>query len=155
MSETVKPLPKVAQLALRTLPWIILASGLIASVPSCQRIHDRYRLETDGIAVSGVVVWSSNIGTGTSNQSFRIKVAYRDAAAREWTRFFTVFSSQYRTGETVDLVYLPTDPEIAMLGGKEAGETHGQDLLAAGISALAVLAGGILVWLRRKRLQSD
>jgi hypothetical protein len=153
MSKAAQELPQVVRLVLRALPWIILATGLTAAYLSYQRIYDRYRFDADGIATSGVVVWASTIGTGTSNQSFRIRVVYRDTAEREWTRYFTVFSSQYREGQAVDVVYLPTNPEIAALGSKEAGETHGQDVLAAVISAIAILVGGIMVWLRRKRSQ--
>ncbi len=136
------------RLVLRALPWIIVATGLIVVGMSYQRIHDRYRLEAEGIAVPGVVEWASTLG-GTSNQSFRIRVAYQDKTGRTWRQYFSVFSSQYRAGEEVDVVYLPTDPETALLGTKEAGETHVHDMVAAVIGTLALLIGGVMLWLRR------
>jgi hypothetical protein len=150
MSKAGQQLPAVVRFALRWLPWIVLATGVVVVYVSYHRIRDRSRLQADGVAASGVVKWASSIGSGTSNQSFRISVVYQDRAGREWTRYFTVFSSQYRPGQTVDVVYLPTSPEIAVLGRNEAGETHAHDRLAAVIGVLAVLAGVVMVWLRRR-----
>jgi hypothetical protein len=140
-------LPAVVRFALRWLPWIILATGLVVVCVSCHRILDRSRLEAEGVAASGVVKWASTIGSGTSK---RISVVYQDRAGHEWTRYFTVFSSQYRAGQVVDVVYLPTSPEIAVLRRNEAGETHTHDKLAAVSGAVAVLAGVVMIWLRRR-----
>jgi hypothetical protein len=150
MSKAAQQLPAVVRFALRWLPWIVLATGLVVVYVSYHRIRDRSRLEAEGVAASGVVKWASSTGMGRSNQSFRISVAYRDRAGREWSRYFTVFSSQYRAGREVDVLYLPTSPEIAVLSRNEAGETHAHDRLAAVIGVLAVLAGVVMVWLRRR-----
>jgi hypothetical protein len=150
MSKAGQQLPAVVTFALRWLPWLVLATGLVVVYVSYHRIRDRSRLETDGVEASGVVKWASSTGMGRSNQSFRISVAYQDRAGREWTRYFTVFSSQYRAGQVVDVLYLPTSPEIAVLRSNDAGETHAHDRLAAVSGVLAVLAGGVMVWLRRR-----
>lgn len=150
MSRAGQQLPAVVRFALRWLPWIVLVTGLVVGYVSYHRIRDRSRLEAEGVAASGVVKWATSLGSGTSNQSFRINVVYQDRVGREWTRFFTVFSSQYREGQVVDILYLPTSPEIAVLGRNEAGETHAHDTVAAIIGALAVLAGVVMVGLRRK-----
>jgi hypothetical protein len=147
--------PELVRLVLRALPWIVFATGLIVLYVSYERIHDRYRVEADGVTVSGVVEWTSTVGTGTSNQSFRIKVVYQDLTGREWTRYFTVFSSQYRAGQAVDVVYLPSSPEIAILGKNEAGERHFHDMLAAVSGVVAVLIGSVMVWLRRAARRRD
>ncbi len=133
------------RLLLRILPPIILVAGLVTSYLSYQRIHDRSLLESEGVLATGVVKWASSTG-GQSNQTYRISVAYPDGSGREWRRYFTVFSSQYKPGQSVEVVYLPANPEVALLGRHEAAETHTQDLIAAVVGVIATIVGGIMAY---------
>jgi hypothetical protein len=128
---------------LRMLPVIILAAGLIASYVCYQRLHNRYMLETEGIAASGVVKWASGTG-GRSGNSYRISVGYPDRSGHEWLQYFTVFSGQYRAGQAVEVIYLPANPETALLGKREAGETRSQDLFGLVAGIIAVLIGAVM-----------
>jgi hypothetical protein len=128
---------------LRILPPIILVAGLVVSYVSYQRIYDRSLLATEGVVAAGVVKWASTTG-GQSNQSYRISVSYLDSNRHEWTRYFTVFSSQYRAGQSVTVTYLPANPDVALLGSNESGETHVHDVIAAVIGVIAVVVGGIM-----------
>jgi len=134
---------RFSRFMLRMLPAIILAVGLIASYVCYQRLHNRSLLETEGIAASGVVKWASSTG-GRSGNSYRISVGYPDRSGHEWLQYFTVFSGQYRAGQAVEVIYLPANPETALLGKSEAGETRSQDLFGLVAGIIAVLIGAVM-----------
>ena len=81
---------------------------------SFQRIRDRSRLEAEGVMTSGVVQWASATGGGSSN-NYRIRVLYHDTAGQPWSKYFTVFSSQYKAGQLVEVMYLPGHPATVLL----------------------------------------
>ena len=127
---------------LNVLPWIFLVSGILFLYIGYRRTQDRSRLETVGVRGTGTVQWA----TATGRTSNRIRVDYRDANGNSWTKDFTVFSSQYSPGESVRVLYLPSDPQVAMLGSEEAGETRRQDVITLGAGALFSLVGLVWVW---------
>jgi hypothetical protein len=124
------------------LPAIILAVGLIALYVGYSRMSERSLLEKEGMMTSGVVEWAG----GGARSYYSIRVRYRDGSGREWTRYFAVFSSQYRAGQSVEVVYLRTNPEVVMLGSHEAGETHGQEVVASVLGGIAVVVGGLMAF---------
>ena len=128
------------------LAWILLAAGVVTVTLCGQRFLDRHRLQSDGRLTSAVVKWATTTGA-RSNQ---IQVAYRDASAKTWTRDFAVFSTQYRVGQSIDVAYLPANPQIAILGPREAGVRSTQEAVAGalGVAALFVGAGWLLAVFR-------
>ena len=52
-----------------------------------------------------------------------------------------VFSTQYKAGQSVDIVYLPANPRIAILGPREAGVTSAQEGVGIAVGALFALIG--------------
>ena len=128
------------------LPWVLLAAGGISVVLCGQRLLDRHRLQSHGRVTSAVVQWATTTGA-RSNQ---IQVAFRDSSGKNWTKDFAVFSTQYRTGQPVEVVYLPADPQIAILGPGEAGVTSTQEAVGSAVGGVAVFisAGWLLAVLR-------
>jgi hypothetical protein len=124
---------------LQVLPAIVLALGLTVAAVSCQRIHDRSLLASEGVMVTGVVRRASS-----STRSNTISVGYRDSNEREWSKDFAVSSSQYRPGQSVEILYLPANPRVALLGSHEAGATHAQDIYAAVIGVILLAAGAVM-----------
>ena len=108
---------------LSVLPWLLLAAGAVVVALCGQRVCDRHQLEIEGRAASAIVEWA----TTTGSRSNQIQVAYRDANGGDWTKVFEVFSTQYKAGQSVDIVYLPTNPQIAILGRREVGITSAQE----------------------------
>jgi Protein of unknown function (DUF3592) len=130
------------------LPWLLVATGAVTVVLSGQRLLHRHQLQTDGRPTSAIVQWVTTTGA-RSNQ---IEVAFRDASGKEWTKDFAVFSSQYRAGQSVGVVYLPINPQVAILGLREAGVTTRQEAVGAAAGSLALLTGaGWLVSARLRR----
>ena len=122
---------------LSVLPWLLLAAGAVVVVLCGHRIYDRHQLESDGRAASAIVTWATTTGA-KSNQ---IRVVYRDAKGKDWTKDFEVFSSQYQAGQSVDIVYLPANPQIAILGPREAGATGTQEAVGIAVGALFAFIG--------------
>jgi len=91
---------------------------------------------------SGVVQWASATGGGSSN-NYRIRVLYHDTAGQPWSKYFTVFSSQYKAGQLVEVMYLPGHPATVLLGKSEAGVTRAHELIASAIGIMALLVGGL------------
>ena len=119
------------------LPWMLLAVGVATVVLCGQRLLDRHRLQTDSRMTSAVVRWATTTGA-RSNQ---IQVAFRDTSGKNRTKDFAVFSAQYRTGQSVDVVYLPTKPQVAILGPREPGVTSTQEAVGTGVGGLALFIG--------------
>ena len=128
------------------LPWMLLAAGVIIIVLCGQRLLDRHRLQSDGRVTSAVVQWATTTGA-RSNQ---IQVAFRDSSGKNWKKDFAVFSTQYSTGQSVEVVYLPANPQIAILGPGEAGVTNTQEAVGSAVGGVAVFmgAGWLLAVLR-------
>jgi hypothetical protein len=130
-------------------PWLLLAAGSMMLVLCARRLLDRQELQIHGLTTAAIVEWATTTGA-RSNQ---LQVVFRDADGRSWAKVFAVYSSQYITGQSVDVVYLPRDPEIAMLGAKEAGVKSGQEALGAALGGLAVLISA--AWLAALRGRRD
>lgn len=126
---------------LQVLPAIVLVLGLTVASVSYQRIHDRSLLASEGVMATGVVRRASS-----STKSNTISVGYRDGNEREWSKDFAVSSSQYRPGQSVEILYLPANPKVALLGSHEAGATHAQDIYAAVIGVILLMAGGVMAF---------
>ena len=135
------------------LPWMLLAAGVVTVVLCGQRLLDRHRLQSDGRVTPAVVKWATTTGA-RSNQ---IQVAFRDSTGRNWTKNFAVFSTQYSTGQSVEVVYLPANPQIAILGPMEAGVTSTQEAVGSAVGGVAVFigAGWLLATLRGRRHRRD
>jgi Protein of unknown function (DUF3592) len=128
------------------MPWLLLLGGVVVVVLCGQRILHRHQLQSDGSTTSATVKWA----TMTGARSNQIQVSYRDAEGKSWTKDFAVFSSQYKAGQSVDVVYLPINPQIAMLGPREAGVTSAQEAVGGAVGGLAVFLSA--VWLLAARL---
>ena len=118
---------------------------MIAVYVCCQTLYDRSRLEAKGVNAQATVQWASATG-GRSNNNYTIRVGYRDRSGRDWSRDFTVMSSQYRAGQMVSVRYLPADPLISMLGENESGVTRMQELVGLIVGSIAVLIGGTMAF---------
>ena len=129
------------------LPWLLVATGAVTVVLCGQRLLHRHQLQSDGRATSAIVKWATTTGA-RSNQ---IQVVFRDASGKDWTKDFAVFSSQYEAGQSVDVVYLPVNPQVAILGPREAGVTTKQEAVGAAAGSLALLTG--VAWLLSARLR--
>ena len=129
------------------LPWLLVAAGAVIVVLCAQRLLHRHQLQSDGRQTSALVMWATTTGA-RSNQ---IQVIFRDASGKEWTKDFAVFSSQYKAGQTVDVVYLPVNPQVAILGPVEAGVTTRQEAVGAATGSLSLLTGA--GWLLSTRLR--
>ena len=123
------------------LPWLLVATGTVTAVLCGQRLFHRHQLQYDGRPASAIVKWATTTGT-RSNQ---IRVVFRDDGGKDWTRDFAVLSSQYKAGQSVDVVYLPVNPQVAILGPREAGVTTRQEAVGAAAGSLALLAGAWLL----------
>lgn len=119
------------------LPGLLLLAGVVVVALCAQRLLHRQQLQSDGRTISGTVKWATTTGA-RSNQ---VQVSYLDATGKGWTKDFPVFSSQYRAGQSVDVVYLPANPQIAVLGPMEAGVTGTQEAVGGAVGGLAVLIG--------------
>lgn len=130
------------------LPWVLLGAGVVIVVLCGQRLLDRHRLQSDGKVTSAVVRWATTTGA-RSNQ---IQVAFSDGNGKIWTKDFVVFSKQYRSGQAVDVVYLPANPRIAILGPEEVGVTTTQEAVGGALGGLAVFvsAGWLLAAFRAR-----
>ena len=131
------------------LPWPLLAAGSVVIVLCAHRLLDRQQLQSNGRTTTAIVKWATRTGA-RSNQ---IQVAFRDATGKKWTKDFAVLSTQYRPGQSADLVYLPSNPQIAILGPTEAGVTSMQEVVGAAVGALVVLvsAGWLAVFRGRQQ----
>ena len=128
-------------------PWLLVAAGAVIVVLCAQRLLHRHQLQSDGRQTSALVMWATTTGA-RSNQ---IQVIFRDASGKEWTKDFVVFSSQYKAGQSVDVVYLPVNPRVAILGPAEAAVTTRQESVGAAAGSLALLMGA--GWLLSTRLR--
>ena len=126
------------------LPSVLLFSlflvlGLLLLHKKIPHLQDRRRLERDGIQTTGMIE-----STGGGRRCTRsITVRFEDIGKHAWHKNFDVTCSQYHSGQTVEVIYLPAEPATAMLGQYEAGIPQRQDAIGAVIGGCLTIFGGV------------
>jgi LPXTG-motif cell wall-anchored protein len=132
----------------RVFPWVFFVGGLIASGVLYKDHREQVLLKEQGLQTTGKVEWTSLYSKSCSSS---IRVTFVDRNAKPFTKYFNVCSRQYRPGETVDVIYLPANPEVASLSAREAITPGTQKTVGMVVAALLALIGAALLFaLRRK-----
>src|SRR5271165_1464154 len=101
----------------RLLPWVFLLGGLIASGILYRDHREQALLKENGFRTTGTVEWASQYSKPCSSS---VRVAFTDQHANAFTKYFNLCSRQYRPGESIEVIYLPANPEVASLSAREA-----------------------------------
>ncbi len=135
------------RIPLLLLAWTFLFGGLIASGALYRDFRDRSLLEQRGTRTTGTVVWSSRYGKPCASS---IRVVYANQAKRTFSNYFNVCTNQYRTGQSVDLIYLPSDPGVARLSAEESAASGHHRTVGVLVTTSFMLVGAVLVLLLRR-----
>jgi hypothetical protein len=137
----------------RLFPWVLFLGGLLASGALYKDHREQVLLKEQGLQTTGIVEWTSLYSKPCSSS---IRVAYADRNAKAFTKYFNVCSRQYRPGETVDVIYLPANPEVASLSAREAIMSGTRKMVAMVVAVLVTAIGAaLLIGLRRKNLRAS
>jgi hypothetical protein len=137
----------------RVFPWVFFVGGLIASGVLYKDHREQALLKEQGLQTIGKVEWTSLYSKPCSSS---IRVAFRDRNAKAFTKYFNVCSSQYRPGESVEVIYLPANPEVASLSAREAIASGTEKTVAVVVAMLFTVIGAtLLIALRRKNLRTN
>ena len=123
------------------LAWLFFFSGLIASGALYRDFRDRSLLDQHGLPTTGTVLWSSRYSKPCSTS---IRVAYTDHARRAFSNYFNVCTNQYRPGQSVDLIYLSSDPAVARLSTDESPASGHHRTIGLIVALCFMLVGAAL-----------
>jgi hypothetical protein len=137
----------------RLFAWVFFLGGLIASGALHKDHREQVLLKENGLQTSGTVEWSSRYSKPCSSS---VRVVFTDRKGLTFTKYFNVCSRQYRPGESIDVVYLPADPEVASLSANEAIASGTQKSVGMVVAVLFTVVGAaLLIALRRKSAGSN
>jgi hypothetical protein len=137
----------------RLFPWVLFLGGLIASGALYKDYREQVLLKEQGMQTTGKVEWTSLYSKPCSSS---VRVAFADRNAKAFTKYFNVCSHQYRPGETVDVIYLPANPEVASLSAREAITSGTRKMVGMVVAVLfAVVGATLLIALRRKNARTN
>jgi hypothetical protein len=132
----------------RLLPWVPLLGGLIVAGALYKDHREQSLLKEQGLRTTGTIQWSSRYAKPCSSS---IRVVYTASNGQALRKYFSVCSSQYRPGESIDVIYLPADPDVARLAAHEAVVSDAQKMVGAVVAALLIIGGAALLIAFRKR----
>jgi hypothetical protein len=137
----------------RLFPWVFFLGGLIASGALYRDHREQVLLKEQGLQTTGKVEWTSLYSKSCSSS---IRVTFADRNAKAFTKYFNVCSRQYRPGETVDVIYLPANPEVASLSAREAIGSGTRKTVGMVVAVLVTAIGAaLLIALRRKHRRTN
>jgi len=137
----------------RLFAWVFLLGGLIASGALYKGYREQILLKENGLRTTGTVEWSSRYSKPCSSS---VRVAFADRNAKAFTKYFNVCSGQYQPGESVEVIYLPADPKVAILSANEAITPGAEKTVGMVVAVLSVVVGAaLLIALRRKNWRTN
>ena len=135
----------------RLFPWIFLVSGLVVSGEIWKERYEESSLDQGGLHAVGTVQWSSRHSKPCAAS---IRVGYVANEGQTITRYFSVCSNRYQPGDRVEVIYLPSHPEVAMLNSREAVHSpKSRFVVGATVGALFTVVGAALLVASRGRLK--
>jgi hypothetical protein len=127
----------------RLFPWIFLLAGVATLGAIYWKQQQESLLDQLGIQVVGTVQWSSRHSKSCAKS---IRVAYVASGGRTFTKYFSVCSHLYQPGDRVEVIYLPSDPELATLSSHEAVQNpKTRNLVGSVVGALFTAVGALLL----------
>lgn len=121
---------------------IAIIFGIIFTWFSISDISKYSKLKADGVTTDGIIVHQER-GVGRRNRTYKITVNFTPAGANPVAVPVEVTSEYFKQtayGDACEVVYLPSDPTIAIIVEKSR---DGSGMIWIGLVALAIGVGGV------------